>query len=214
MKLYQLEWCPYCTRVRETLAKLGMSYELINVPKFGLERAAVLALPGVDGPSVPVLVDGDTVIQDTDKIIAHLTDKAGPTGYGDPSYTLTRTFPGMSYEDAIVAATAALAAEGFGVLTEIDVKKTLKKKIDVDFINYIILGACNPKLAHEALSAEPGVGVLLPCNVVVTEDADKNAIVSAVDPVALFSVVNRPDVEPLAQEVRNRLRRVLAAIGK
>lgn len=213
MKLYQLEWCPSCTSVRHALAKLGMSYEIVNVPKLGSDRSAVLALPGVDGPAVPVLTDGDTLLQGSDRIIEYVTEKAGAPGFGDPGYALTRTFPGMSYDDAISAATTALAAEGFGILTEIDVKKTLKKKIDVDFTPYIILGACNPKLAHQALSAEPGVGVLLPCNVVVTEDADKNAVVSAIDPVKLFSVVDRADIEPLAQDVRTRLVRVLEAMG-
>ena len=96
--------------------------------------------------------------------------------YGDPNYALTRRLTGMSYSDAIPAVKEALSGEGFGVLTEIDVKATLKKKIDVDFRNYIILGACNPKLAHRALTNEPGIGVLLPCNVIVTEEDDGTVV--------------------------------------
>lgn len=131
--------------------------------------------------------------------------------YGTPSYGLTRRLPGTSFADAVALARAALAAEGFGVLTEIDVKGTMRKKLDVDFDDYVILGACNPALAHRALTAEPGIGLLLPCNVVVTQEAD-GAVVSAVDPVAMFKVVGRPDVEPLAQEVRVKLERVIAAL--
>lgn len=133
--------------------------------------------------------------------------------FGAPKYAITRKIKGMTYGDAIEAAKAALQKEGFGVLTEIDVKATLKKKLDVDERNYIILGACNPPIAHQALSAEPGVGVLLPCNVVVTEDDDGTAVVSAIDPIQLFSVVGRPDVEPLAKQVSERLTRALDAIG-
>ena len=133
-------------------------------------------------------------------------------GYGEPHYGLTRTLQGRAFSDAVPAVRAALAAEGFGVLTEIDVRATMKKKLDVDYPNYLILGACNPPLAHRALTAEPGVGLLLPCNVVVTEDAQGNAVVSAVDPLKLFEVVGRADIRPVAEEVRTKLARALAAI--
>ena len=132
--------------------------------------------------------------------------------FGDPSYGLTRRLEGVSYDAAIPAVKAALATEGFGVLTEIDVRATLKKKLDVDHRPYIILGACNPPLAHQSLTAEPAIGLLLPCNVVVTEDDDGNAIVSIIDPKAMFRVVGRDDVAPLAEQVREMLRRALAAI--
>jgi len=132
--------------------------------------------------------------------------------FGQPAYGLTRTLEGVEYADAIGKVTEALKSEGFGVLTEIDVKATLKKKIDVDHRPYVILGACNPPLAHKALSAEPAVGLLLPCNVVVTEDDAGNAVVAAIDPIKMFEVVGRKDVEPIAQDVRERLDRVMKAL--
>ena len=133
--------------------------------------------------------------------------------FGEPAYGLTRTLPGTSFADAIPIVTAALAAQGFGVLTEIDIAATLKKKLDVDHRPYVILGACNPPLAYEALSAEPAIGLLLPCNVVVTQNDDGDAIVSAIDPRAMFSVILRPDIAPLAEEVYERLNKVVAALG-
>jgi uncharacterized protein (DUF302 family) len=132
--------------------------------------------------------------------------------FGDPSYGITRRLPGTAYKDAVPVVKEALAKEGFGVLTEIDVKATLKKKIDVPFKSYVILGACNPPLAHKALSAEPGIGLLLPCNVVVAEDGENGAVVSAIDPSAMFAVVGRPEIEHLAGEVRAKLEKALDAI--
>ncbi|MBW1876864.1 MAG: DUF302 domain-containing protein [Deltaproteobacteria bacterium] len=135
------------------------------------------------------------------------------TWYGEPAFGHTRRLEGWTFGDALAATRKALAGEGFGVLTEIDVKATLKKKIDVDFRNYIILGACNPPLAHRALQAVPGIGLLLPCNVVVTEEDDGTVVVSAVDPRAMFQIVDHPGVAPLAEEVNAKIERVLAAIG-
>jgi uncharacterized protein (DUF302 family) len=129
--------------------------------------------------------------------------------FGNPSYGLTRTLDNVSYADGVDRARQSLQKQGFGVLTEIDVKATLQKKIDADTRPYVILGACNPKLAHEALQAEPAIGLLLPCNVVVSEDDAGNAVVSAIDPVSMFAVVNRPDVEPLAKAVRVLLERAI-----
>ena len=132
--------------------------------------------------------------------------------FGNPEYGLTRTLAGVSYSDAVPRVKEALAKEGFGVLTEIDVKATLKKKIDVDFAPYVILGACNPPLAHKALSGEPAIGLLLPCNVVVAEDESGNAVVSAIHPEKMFQVVNNPGVAVVAAEVRTKLERVLESI--
>lgn len=108
----------------------------------------------------------------------------------------------------IDAAIAALAIEGFGVLSDIDVKETLKKKIDVDFRRYRILGACNPKLAHRVLSASPEIGVMLPCNVVVYENDDGGSTVVAFDPMSAVEGETR-EVKEVATEVRERLSRVL-----
>ena len=118
-----------------------------------------------------------------------------------------------SYENAIEQVTAALKEQGFGVLTSIDVKATLKNRLDVDFRKYTILGACNPPLAHRALTAEPAVGLLLPCNVVVYEDeAQGGAIVSLVDPLAMMGFVDNPALTPIANEARARLEKVAAAL--
>jgi uncharacterized protein (DUF302 family) len=112
---------------------------------------------------------------------------------------------------AVEEVTAALKAEGFGVLTEIDVKQTFKKKLDVDFRPYTILGACNPPLAYRALTAAPEVGLLLPCNVVVA-GAESGTDVSLVDPLGMLGVVGRPELEPVAEEARARLERVANAL--
>jgi len=118
----------------------------------------------------------------------------------------------MSYEEAVARATAALAKEGFGVLTEIDVAATLKKKLDKDIPPYRILGACNPQLANRALEAEPQIGALLPCNVVVRVDAGGRTIVEIMDPRAVLQLVGRPEIAAIASEVRSRLERVLASL--
>jgi uncharacterized protein (DUF302 family) len=117
----------------------------------------------------------------------------------------------MSYEKAIEAVTQALAKEGFGVLTEIDVAATLKKKLGIERAPYKILGACNPQFAHRALEAEPQIGALLPCNVVVRVDGGKT-VVEFMDPDAVLQLVGRPEVGTIAAEVRQRLQRVMAAL--
>ena len=116
------------------------------------------------------------------------------------------------FESALTRVTQALKAESFGVLTEIDVKETLKKKIGVDFRPYRILGACNPPLAHRALSAAPEVGLLLPCNVTVSQSDDGGTDVALVDPLSMLGIVTNPAIEPVAQEARARLERVAAAL--
>jgi len=212
IKLYQREECPSCTRVRKHLSKLGLQYEIVNVARIGSQRSEVLALSGIEKPEVPVLVDGDTVLQDTDSIIAHLNENHGKGRFGEPVYGLTRRLENLTFGDAMAATKEALATEGFGVLTEIDVRATMKKKLDVDFRNYVILGACNPPLALEALTAEPAIGLLLPCNVVVSQDPDGAVVVSAIDPKRQFTVVERADVEPLALEVKKKLAQALSKI--
>jgi uncharacterized protein (DUF302 family) len=118
----------------------------------------------------------------------------------------------MSFEEAVERVTAAFKSEGFGVLTTIDVKQTLKEKLDVDRPRYVILGACNPHFAHQALEAEPDIGLLLPCNVVVYEHAGGTRV-AAMDPEAALRLSGNPDVEPMAREVRQRIEWVIAQLG-
>ncbi len=123
------------------------------------------------------------------------------------SYGIAKTVR-LSYEDAVTKVTEELKKEGFGVLTTIDVKETLKKKLDVDFPRYVILGACNPPFAHKALQADEQIGLLLPCNVIVY---DKNGTthVAAFDPMSMLSLADRPGMDAVAKEVRGRLERVI-----
>lgn len=127
------------------------------------------------------------------------------------AYTFTTTLDGPM-DQAIERVTEALKQEGFGVLTEIDVKATLKKKIDVDFRPYRILGACNPKMAYEALQSEPDIGAMLPCNVVVQEAEDGRVKVSAIDPVKSMQAVENPALGETATQVREGLRRVIDSL--
>jgi len=123
-----------------------------------------------------------------------------------------RTRLKLDYEQAVQAARAALQEEGFGVLTEIDVRATLKAKLAKDFRRYVILGACNPPLAHRALEADPSVGLLLPCNVIVYEEGD-GSVVAAVDPLGLLGVLDNPALREVAQEAEARLRRVIKKLN-
>jgi uncharacterized protein (DUF302 family) len=116
-----------------------------------------------------------------------------------------------TFEQAIEKVTEELKKEGFGVLTTIDVKETLKKKIDVDFKKYTILGACNPKLAHSALQVEEELGLLLPCNVIVYEK-DNKTVVSVFDPNIMAHIIDNPDMKAVAEEVKSKLEKVLEAV--
>ena len=126
-------------------------------------------------------------------------------------YGFNTKFTG-SFADAVAKVTAELSKEGFGVLTEIDVKAVLKKKLDIDKRPYKILGACNPVLANKALTAEPDIGLLLPCNVVVREEDDASITVAFMDPLAVLQLVGRDDIAELAAQVRAKLQRVKAGI--
>ena len=118
----------------------------------------------------------------------------------------------VDYDAAVEHATAALKAEGFGVLTSIDVKATMKQKLDKDFRRYVILGACNPPLAHRALETELEIGLLLPCNVIVYETSPGRSVVAAMAPVGAMSMVGNPALAPVAQDSEARLRRALASL--
>ncbi|HEU5344525.1 MAG TPA: DUF302 domain-containing protein [Ktedonobacterales bacterium] len=132
-----------------------------------------------------------------------------------PTYGFGRTLA-AGFDDAIARVTEALKVEGFGVLTTIDVRATMKAKLDAEFPPYVILGACNPPLAHRALTTDPDVGLLLPCNVVVralpTREGQPQTRVEVVDPESMLAVASSPDLEAVAREARARLERVVAAL--
>ncbi|MBW7889033.1 MAG: DUF302 domain-containing protein [Bacteroidetes bacterium] len=117
----------------------------------------------------------------------------------------------LSFEQAVEKVTDELKKEGFGVLTTIDVKETLKKKLDIDVEQYTILGACNPPFAHKAMEAEQEIGLLLPCNVIVYRKAEKT-FVSAFNPMIMETILNNPKIQPIAEEVKARMERVIAAM--
>lgn len=127
------------------------------------------------------------------------------------SYTIDRVFAGGAFADIDARTRKALAAKGFGVLTEIDVQATLKNKIDADIPAYRILGACNPHMAHQAMQLEPRVGAMLPCNVIIRQ-IDGGVEVSAIDPVASMSAIKNPALHAVAGEVRDMLAQAVAAI--
>ena len=131
--------------------------------------------------------------------------------FGSPTYGLTKRIDGTSFDEALARTKAALSDNGFGVLTEIDMQKTLDAKLGVAWPRYQILGACNPHLAHQALQGDPAIGLLLPCNVVVAQDGD-GVTISAIDPAAMFSAVDNPEVQPIAAAVKEKLIAVLAAL--
>ena len=128
------------------------------------------------------------------------------------AYGIKKDVP-FSFEDTISKVTETLKSEGFGILTEIDVKATLKKKLDEDFTDYTILGACNPPLAFEALSSEIDIGLLLPCNVVVYKNQKSEGVtVAAIDPVAMVKVTGREDLDQFAEAVRSKLDKAIAKV--
>lgn len=128
------------------------------------------------------------------------------------SYGYEKRLATKDFDEAVAQVTESLQKEGFGVLTEIDVKATFKKKLDVDFRRYKILGACNPTLAHKALGAEPQIGLLLPCNVVVQETDQGDILASIIDPKAMFALVEKPELKAVAEEADKRLSRVVESL--
>ena len=128
------------------------------------------------------------------------------------TYTIDRKFQSQNFASIVERTRSALADKGFGVLTEIDVKSTLKKKLDVDVPDYLILGACNPAMAHKAMEIEPRVGAMLPCNVIIRSVGDDEVEVSAIDPQASMQAIENADLKKVAGEVRGLLKAVVANI--
>jgi uncharacterized protein (DUF302 family) len=128
-------------------------------------------------------------------------------------YGFTTTLLGLSFDEALTKTTAALKAEGFGVLSDIDIQRAMKEKLGADMPPYRILGACNPLLAHQVLQVEPDIGLLLPCNVTVREDVPGRVVVGFLDPQTMVGLVGKPGVKTVADEAESRLRRVAAALG-
>ena len=139
-----------------------------------------------------------------------MSSQSSSTGRSEITYGYSRTLD-LTYEQAVESTREALKSEGFGVLSEIDIKDKLKEKLGVDFRNYVILGACNPALAYETLQQELDIGLLLPCNVIVYE-LEGRTIVSAVDAAKMLSVVGNPKLEPTAGKVNEKLRRVIDSL--
>jgi uncharacterized protein (DUF302 family) len=127
------------------------------------------------------------------------------------SYYFTKAV-NTSYPEALERVTKELKKEGFGILTEIDVKETLKKKLNVDFRNYKILGACNPPFAYQALQAEDKIGLMLPCNVIVQEASEGKVEISAIDPAATMQAIENPRLREIAEKVRGKLKKVIDSI--
>ena len=128
------------------------------------------------------------------------------------SYTINRVFENETFNEIVTRTRIALATQGFGILTEIDVKQTLKTKLDEDIADYLILGACNPKMAHQAMLIEPRVGAMLPCNVIVRSTGENSVEVSAIDPLASMEAIDNPELKSVAGNVKSKMESVVSVI--
>ena len=230
IELYQAEWCPSSQRVRMRLTELGVDFIARQVEALPHDRAAVqeisgqTSIPMLSGAEVASPCVGEAAIVEwieehfsNDENTAAHRERAATVGRKQAlraarrdGYAIAATVD-ASYDDVVAIARDELAVEGFGVLCEIDVKATLKKKIDVDREPYVILGACNPTLANHALQAEPQLGVLLPCNVVVYIE-DGSTRVAAIDAARMLSITGNEELAETADEVRERLERVVKRV--
>jgi uncharacterized protein (DUF302 family)/glutaredoxin len=210
--LYQLENCPYCQIVRKKLSQLNLPVQLVPVEAQGADRHSLFELSGQR--SVPVLSDDENVVVGSDRILAHLDDAYGQPGNNPmPANDMgISTVASGSYEEVVDRTVEALKAQNFGVQAEIDIQATLKKKLDVDMPKQLILGACNPGIAHRLLEAEPEIGLLLPCNVTIREIGEDRFAVSAVHPVKLLAMIGREDLMPIAMEARDKLKAAIQTL--
>lgn len=206
LTLYHMEDCPYSSLVRRKLNFLNLSCTLIPQPEDSSKRAELKELSGQ--VAVPVLKDGDKVINDSKEIIKYLDETYG-NGKNEPMPSKTYGF-GANVKGSLEAVREKtieiMKEQGFGLVTEIPFYKVMKEKLDKDIAPYIIMGFCNPKIAFEAVQADEDTGLLLPCNVVIREEAPGIMNVSAVHPVNLFAVVGRNDMIDYAEEVKAMLK--------
>jgi len=210
IKLYQLADCPYCHLVRRKLDFLAIPYVTLPVEHQGSDRAELIKVTGQQ--AVPALVDGDTVLSDSQKIIDYLDKKFGPKPLPAGNYGMFTEVSGEA-EAVYDKTVAALKDVGFGLLTEINVAATMKKKINEDMDPYMILGFCNPKFAFEGISNEPDLGMLLPCNVIIRQVAPGKFSVGAAHPMKMFMPVGRPEMVPLAETVTGLLKKALDSLA-
>jgi uncharacterized protein (DUF302 family) len=235
LELFQTEWCPASGRVRQRLTEVGLDYINRQVPVERETRTALREATGTDTIPALRLANGSVVVGE-ENILVYLREQfvepleaearsasaegrqSEPPlpGGGMPmlatGYTLSEMTT-LPFDQAVERVREELETEGFGVLCEIDVQATLKEKLGVDGESYTILGACNPPLAHQALEAEPDLGVLLPCNVVVYQRGGDTHI-SAIDAERMLSIVGNEQLAPIAADVKRRLGEVVARVGR
>ncbi len=206
MKLYYQADCPYCQMVLRELHRAGADCELLPDVSHREEVEA-------HGGQVPVLVDDGQTIVGSSEILAHLRRRFGLSETTEANdLGMSAVFDG-TVEQAEAAITEALKDVGFGVLTRIDVAETLKKKIDLDRPPYVILGACNPKIAARALEMEPSLGLLLPCNVIVYQNDEGETVISIIRPVKMLGFLGRPEMLALAEQVKDLLAQALNRVA-
>jgi uncharacterized protein (DUF302 family) len=199
--------------VRKKLSLVNQPFLSIPVAPNGADRREVIEISGQE--EVPLLVHGDNIVIGSQKILSYLDDKFGQGEAGPmPSDSYGFSVESTGSIEAVKERTVeAIKKQGFGVLTEIDVQATLKKKIGVDVPKQLILGACNPGFAHKAMAEEAAISLLLPCNVTIRELGSDRYEVSVIDPVKLLSMVGREDMLPLASEVKAKLKSALSEVS-